>query len=214
MRPKLHWSFKESWRRMIESLAPILQIVLGASSGYAIAHFGLGHAIPLFAVTVTITSLGFSRDARPRRVIETATGMVIGIALSEILLQLFGQGMWQIAVVLLICLLSARFISGSATFALTVGLQAMLVQILPAPEGGVFIRSAFGIEICDIARGVREDQFGTALSGTHTFGVEAQGVCIAGTFANEIDAHVRIRGEFQVRRVETHGCIVNLRPLA
>lgn len=145
MKPKLHWSFKESWRRMIESLAPILQIVLGASSGYAIAHFGLGHAIPLFAVTVTITSLGFSRDARPRRVIETATGMVIGIALSEILLQLFGQGMWQIAVVLLICLLSARFISGSATFALTVGLQAMLVQILPAPEGGVFIRSLDGL---------------------------------------------------------------------
>jgi uncharacterized membrane protein YgaE (UPF0421/DUF939 family) len=145
MNPKLHWSFKESWRRMIESLAPILQIVLGASSGYAIAHFGLGHAVPLFAVTVTITSLGFSRDARPRRVIETAIGMVVGIALSEVLLQWFGQGMWQIAVVLLICLLSARFISGSATFALTVGLQAMLVQILPAPDGGVFIRSLDGL---------------------------------------------------------------------
>ncbi|MEY3662833.1 MAG: hypothetical protein RI919_349 [Actinomycetota bacterium] len=143
--PKLHWSFKDSYRRAIESLAPILQIVLGAIAGYSIAFYGLGHAVPLLAVTVTITALGFSRDARPRRVLETAIGMITGIALSEGMLQLFGHGVWQIALTLLVCLLSARFISGSATFALTVGLQAMLVQILPEPDGGVFVRSIDGI---------------------------------------------------------------------
>ena len=143
--PKLHWSFKDSYRRAIESLAPILQIVLGATAGYSIAFYGLGHALPLLAVTVTITALGFSRDARPRRVLETAVGMITGIALSEGLLQLFGHGVWQMALTLLVCLLSARFISGSATFALTVGLQAMLVQILPEPDGGVFVRSIDGI---------------------------------------------------------------------
>ncbi len=143
--PKLHWSFKDSYRRAIESLAPILQIVLGATAGYSIAFYGLGHALPLLAVTVTITALGFSRDARPRRVLETAVGMITGIALSEGMLQLFGHGVWQMALTLLVCLLSARFISGSATFALTVGLQAMLVQILPEPDGGVFVRSIDGI---------------------------------------------------------------------
>lgn len=143
--PKLHWSFRDSYRRAIESLAPILQIVLGATAGYLIAFYGLGHAVPLLAVTVTITSLGFSRDARPRRVLETAVGMITGIALSEGMLQLFGHGVWQMAFTLLVCLLSARFISGSATFALTVGLQAMLVQILPEPDGGVFVRSIDGI---------------------------------------------------------------------
>ena len=143
--PKLHWSFKDSYRRAIESLAPILQIVLGATAGYAIAFYGLGHALPLLAVTVTITALGFSRDARPRRVLETAVGMITGIALSEGMLQLFDHGVWQMALTLLVCLLSARFISGSATFALTVGLQAMLVQILPEPDGGVFVRSIDGI---------------------------------------------------------------------
>jgi hypothetical protein len=78
-------------------------------------------------------------------VLETAIGMITGIALSEVMLQLFGHGVWQIALTLLVCLLSARFISGSATFALTVGLQAMLVQILPEPDGGVFVRSIDGI---------------------------------------------------------------------
>ena len=77
--------------------------------------------------------------------LETAVGMITGIALSEGMLQLFGHGVWQMALTLLFCLLSARFISGSATFALTVGLQAMLVQILPEPDGGVFVRSLDGI---------------------------------------------------------------------
>jgi uncharacterized membrane protein YgaE (UPF0421/DUF939 family) len=56
-----------------------------------------------------------------------------------------GQGLIQLAVVLLISLLAARFISGSASFALTVGIQAMLVQILPAPDGGAFLRSIDGL---------------------------------------------------------------------
>ena len=142
---KLHWSLRESMQRTIESIAPIIQIVLGVLIAYAFAHFALGHAIPLFAVTVTISSLGFTRDARPRRVIETATGMVLGIALSEILVQTFGLGIWQMAVTLLISFLAARFISNSAAFALTVGIQSMLVQLLAAPPGGVFVRSIDGL---------------------------------------------------------------------
>jgi hypothetical protein len=71
--------------------------------------------------------------------------MVTGIVLSELLLLLIGQGIWQMSIVLLIALTSARFISGSAAFALTVGIQAMLVYIMPAPDGGAFIRSLDGL---------------------------------------------------------------------
>ena len=142
---KLHWSVRESYRRAIESLAPIVQIVLGATAAYSFAHFVLLHEVPLFAVTVSITALGFTRDARPRRVFETAFGMSVGIALSEVLLGVLGQGLWQLAVTLLIALIAARFISGSASFALTVGIQAMLVQLLAAPPGGPFVRSIDGL---------------------------------------------------------------------
>jgi uncharacterized membrane protein YgaE (UPF0421/DUF939 family) len=105
----------------------------------------LGHANPIFSVTVAITALGFTRDARPRRILSTAIGMVTGIVLSELLLLLIGQGLWQMSLVLLIALTSARFITGSAAFALTVGIQAMLVYIMPAPEGGAFVRSLDGL---------------------------------------------------------------------
>ena len=141
----MRWSLNESVRRVIESAPAIIQIVLAATASFAFAHLVLGHANPIFSVTVAITALGFTRDARPRRIISTATGMIIGIALSEVLLLVIGQGLWQMSLVLLIALTAARLISGSAAFALTVGIQAMLVYIMPAPEGGAFIRSLDGV---------------------------------------------------------------------
>ncbi len=141
----IKWSLKDALARLLDSIVPILQIVFAAGLGYSFSHWVLGHQVPLLSVTVTITALGFTRDARPRRVLETALGMITGIALSESMLLGFGPGLWQMAVTLLLCLMLARFISGSASFALTVGIQAILVQLLQAPVGGVYTRSIDGL---------------------------------------------------------------------
>ena len=143
--PKLYWDFRTAVQRVIESLPSILQIVVAATAAFSFAYFVLGHKNPIFAVTVTIASLGFTRDARLRRVTQTAVGMVVGIALSEVMLLLVGPGVWQMSIVLLVALVSARFLSGTAAFALTVGSQAMLVYIMPTPDGGAFIRSLDGV---------------------------------------------------------------------
>ena len=141
----MRWSPKDSLGRVIDSLAPAVQITIGALLAYSVSFYGLQHANPLLAVTVCITSLGFSRDARPRRILQTAIGMVVGIAISEIALIYFGAGIIQIALVLLFVLISARFISASSAFAVTAAIQAMLVQILPAPDDGVFLRTLDGL---------------------------------------------------------------------
>ena len=142
---KINWTFKNALARVIESIPPVLQIIIAALISYSFAHFVLGHQNPLLAVTVTITTLGFTRDARPRRVIETALGIVLGLFASELLVQVFGQGIWQLAVTLLLCLLGARFVTQSASFALTVGIQAMFIQLLPLPEGGIWVRPLDGV---------------------------------------------------------------------
>lgn len=143
--PKVRWSPSAAIERIGDSIIPILQIVLAATAAYSISYFLLGHVHPIFAVTVTIAALGFTRDARLRRVFETAIGMAVGIALSEIMLVALGTGVWQMALVLLIALVSGRFLTNNSAFALTVGIQAMLVYIMPAPEGGAFIRSIDGL---------------------------------------------------------------------
>ena len=141
----MRWSPKDSLGRVVDSLAPAVQITIGALLAYSVAFYALGHVNPLLAVTVCITSLGFSRDARPRRILQTAIGMVVGIAISEIALIYFGSGIIQIALVLLLVLIAARFISASSAFAVTAAIQAMLVQILPERDGGVFLRTLDGL---------------------------------------------------------------------
>ncbi|MFM6980482.1 MAG: FUSC family protein [Micrococcales bacterium] len=142
---QLKYEVKVAGGRLVESLLPIVQIVIAAVAGYSIAHYGLGHEIPMFSVTVTIASLGFTRDARPRRILTTALGMITGIVLSEILLGWFGQGLWQLASILLLTLAVARFISSNAAFAVTAGVQSMLVYLLTPPPGGQFVRSIDGL---------------------------------------------------------------------
>ena len=122
-----------------------MQLVLASSVAYLIAKFGLGHPVPLLAVTVAISSLGFARDTRPGRVATTALAMVMGVVLSETSLSLFGSGAPQLTAVILAALLLARLISPNPTFALTVAIQATLVQLLDAPTGGDFARVIDGL---------------------------------------------------------------------
>lgn len=142
---RLHWSFRESARRVLESLAPSVQITLAATAAYLVAHYLVGHAIPFLAVTVAITSLGLTRDARPRRIAQTALGMVTGIALSETMLLAFGKGFWQMPTLILLVLLLARFVTNSSTFALAAATQSALVYLTIAPVGGPFTRSLDGL---------------------------------------------------------------------
>ncbi|MCW4386126.1 FUSC family protein [Salinibacterium sp. SYSU T00001] len=128
-----------------ESLPAVLQIVIAATLAYVITHDLLDHSTPAVALISTITILGFSRDARPKRVLESAIGILTGIVLSEVAFLIVGSGWWQIALVLALTLLVARLLSPSAPFAIAAGVQATLVMVMPAPDGGVFTRSVDGL---------------------------------------------------------------------
>ena len=141
----MNWRFSISFRRVRDSLWPIGQLAFGSALGYFIAKYGLGHPYPLLAVTVLISSLGFQRATKPQTVLTTALAMVFGIVLSESVLLIYGSGTLQLFCVIAGSLLLARLISNNPAFALTVAIQATLVQLLQAPSGGVFARAEDGI---------------------------------------------------------------------
>ncbi|NEM92328.1 FUSC family protein [Galbitalea soli] len=132
-------------RRLVESIPATVQIVVAVVVSYSFAHFVLGHATPLLSITVVLTTLGFRRDARPRRVLDSAVGILVGIVLSELMVAIVGHGVWQIALVLAVTLLVARTLSASDAIAAAAGVQGMLVMILPVPAGGPFVRSIDGL---------------------------------------------------------------------
>jgi uncharacterized membrane protein YgaE (UPF0421/DUF939 family) len=144
-RLNLRLTVKAIARRALNSTPAALQIVLGVVLSYSFAHFVLGHATPFIAVTVVISTLGFARDARPRKVIESTLGILIGIVLSELIRLVIGAGVWQLAVVLLVTILVARAVSPNPAFALAAATQSALVIILPSPVGGPFTRSLDGL---------------------------------------------------------------------
>ncbi|KLD31561.1 hypothetical protein TB15x_23530, partial [Xanthomonas perforans] len=104
--------------RVRESLPAIAQIVVAATAAFAFAHVVLGHPVPLLAATVTVSSLGLVRDARPWRVAETVMGMLVGILIAEVVLIVAGAGWWQIALAMTVTLVVARFLSPQPGFAL------------------------------------------------------------------------------------------------
>jgi len=128
-------------RRVVDSLPAAIQITVAAVVAYSIAHWGLGHPAPLIAVTATISMLGLTRDARPRRVLENAIGITVGIALSEAISLVIGKGAWQLAIVLLSTMIVARALSANPAFAIAATVQSSLVALLPDPAGGPFTRS-------------------------------------------------------------------------
>jgi uncharacterized membrane protein YgaE (UPF0421/DUF939 family) len=127
------------------SLPAVLQIAAAATAAYSIAAFALGHQTPIFAATVAINALGFSRDARPLRVAESALAITLGIVLAESVLLGIGRGWWQLFLVLVVTFLIARLLSASPGFAAAAGVQSALVTLFPAPPGAEFSRIIDGV---------------------------------------------------------------------
>ncbi|MFH8249391.1 aromatic acid exporter family protein [Microbacterium sp. B2969] len=131
------------WRRRVDprpalarvqaSSIAILQIVVAATAAYSFSHYVLGHPAPLLTATVTVGSLGLVRDARPRGVLETVLGMLLGIVVAELLFLATGSGWWQIALALAVTLVIARFVSDKAGFAIAAAIQSLIVMVVPSP---------------------------------------------------------------------------------
>ena len=132
-------------RRVADSLPAIVQILVAVAAAYSIAHWVVGHQFPILAITVTISSLGFTRDARPRRVVESVVGILLGIALADGLSLLFGKGLWQLLFVLLVVFIVGRAVSPNPAFAVAAAIPSALVVLIPDPEGGPFTRSLDGL---------------------------------------------------------------------
>ncbi|MDQ6740566.1 MAG: FUSC family protein [Actinomycetota bacterium] len=128
-------------RRSLASLRPALQMTVCAIGAYAFAEYVLGHVGPLFAATSSLIALGFSREARLRRVLEVGIGCTLGIVVGDLLLTSLGSGIWQAALVLFLSIMLARFLDGGVIFTTQLALQSVLVVLLPAPVGGPFTRS-------------------------------------------------------------------------
>lgn len=128
-------------RRVGTSFPKIIQMTASAVLAYWIAEELLGHVDPIFAATSGLLVLGFGTATTVRRSMEVAIGCTLGVAVGDLLLTLLGSGLWQAALVLFLSLMIARFLDSGPIFSTQLGLQSVLVVLLPIGAAGPFSRS-------------------------------------------------------------------------
>lgn len=111
--------------------------VAGVGS-FVLAERLLGHDAPLFAAIAALIALGFTKEPRLRKVVEVAIGCTLGILIGDLVLHFFGAGVLTASFVLFVSIMLARLLDSSSLLAMQMGLQALLVVLIPAPEAGIF----------------------------------------------------------------------------
>lgn len=135
---------RTGWVRARRSLLPAAQMTASGVGAYVIAAYLVGHEAPIFAAVAAMIAMGFSREPRIRKVIEVAVGCTLGILIADLLLVVFGSGALTAVVVVFLSVMLARFLDSSPLLAMQMGLQSLLVIMLPPPEAsalGPFTRS-------------------------------------------------------------------------
>jgi uncharacterized membrane protein YgaE (UPF0421/DUF939 family) len=131
-------SVREAGMRVRAGSWPAVQCGLGAAGAWAFASHVLGHTRPFFAAVAAVVALGVAGGSRLRRTAELAVGVALGVAIGDLLVQLIGQGAWQIGVVVTAALLLAIAVGGTGLAVIQAGLQAVFVVALPrVPHGGL-----------------------------------------------------------------------------
>ena len=120
--------------RVRTSFVPIVVSALAAGLAYFVAHDLFDHPFPFFAPVAAWVCLGFAPDRQIRRVLELAIGVALGVGIGDAIVHVIGSGAWQVAVVLVVSALVARFIDAGILLTTQAGVQAVVIVLLP-PSG-------------------------------------------------------------------------------
>lgn len=132
---------RHGWSRVRTAAVPVATAALAAGIAYLIGRYVLEHDAPFFAAFSAWACLGFSFDRDLRRVGEIALGVTMGVTMGDLVVRSIGSGWWQIALVLFMSALLARFVDRGAIFASQAGAQAIVVAGVPNLTGGPYGRA-------------------------------------------------------------------------
>lgn len=129
----------------------ILRAAFAASVAYMVAGLLWGHQFPFFASIAAFVIIGFSADAKVRKVMEMSCGVMMGVLLGELAHVTIGAGTWQIFVVIFCAGMLARLLDSGVMFGIQTSIQSLLVMIMPATPtmtpGGRILDAITGVSI-------------------------------------------------------------------
>ena len=115
----------------------ILQTAAAAVAAYWLALVLLPDPRPAFAAIAAVITVGATHGQRNGRALQLVGGVVLGITVADLIIQLIGVGTWQIGVMVVLAMAAAVALGGGELLVVEAGVSAILLVALDpgAAEG-------------------------------------------------------------------------------
>ena len=122
-------------RRLRGRMWPILQTAVSAVAAWYLALALLGVDQPLFAPIAAVIALGATTGQRGQRAFELVGGVVLGIAVADLIVAAIGTGPWQAGVMVVLAMGTAVALGGRELLVAEAAVSAILIATLPGGGG-------------------------------------------------------------------------------
>ena len=122
-------------RRLRGRTWPILQTAAAAVVAWYLAIALLPAPRPLFAPIAAVIALGATVGHQGRRTFELVGGVVLGIAVADLLVAAIGTGPWQGGVIIVLAMGTAVVLGGRELLVAEAAVSAILIATLPGGGG-------------------------------------------------------------------------------
>lgn len=119
-------------KRVWANSGQLIQIPIAATAAYAFCVYILGHPYPFLAAVAAAVGIGPVADRRLRRSLEIGIGATFGVLVGEFLVNIYGSGIWQLAVTLIIGLVIGTVLNSGGIFITQIAVQSVYVVVVPA----------------------------------------------------------------------------------
>lgn len=116
------------------------QCAVAAAVAWWLAGDVFDHPTPFFAPIAAVVSLGTSYGQRLRRVAEVTLGVAIGVLIGDLLVNQFGSGWWQLALIVPLAMTVALLLDGGQLFVTQAAVQSIVITALVPAAGQAFTR--------------------------------------------------------------------------
>jgi uncharacterized membrane protein YgaE (UPF0421/DUF939 family) len=121
-----------AWRLRLFGLLAVQAGVAAAIAWFVVYQF-LGNPAPVLAPTTAVGIVAAAMGTRLRRTVELLVGVVLGLAVGDTLMPLFGIGAWQTGVVVVLAIIVAILLKGGGSLLTQAGGTAVLIATLEPP---------------------------------------------------------------------------------
>jgi uncharacterized membrane protein YgaE (UPF0421/DUF939 family) len=123
-------------RRWAYSVWPIAQQTGAAVIAWVIAVHFVGHPEPFFAPIAAIVGLNATLGRRGSNAARLLIGVVVGIAVAELVVELAGSGVWTLAVATFFAMLIARAVDDERIVVAQAAVSAVLITTFGSQQQG------------------------------------------------------------------------------